>query len=49
MPTILDWQVQIILNKRIQMKIIRKYVRTLGTVIPEPASENNGENDHDKK
>ena len=31
------------------IKIIRKYVRTLGTVIPEPASENNGENDHDKK
>ncbi len=31
------------------IKIIRKYVRTLGTEIPEPASENNGENDNDKK
>ncbi len=31
------------------IKIIRKYVRTLGTEIPEPASANNGENDNGKK
>lgn len=31
------------------IKIIRKYVRTLGTEIQEPASANNGENDNDKK
>lgn len=31
------------------IKIIRRYVRTLGTEIPEPASANNGENDNGKK
>lgn len=32
------------------IKIIRRYVRTLGTEIPEPdPDENNGENDHDNK
>ena len=32
------------------IKIIRKYVRTLGPEIPEPTpDENNGEKDHDKK
>lgn len=32
------------------IKIIRKYVRTLGPEIPEPdTDETNGEKDHDKK